>query len=283
MVKCEYVMFRGAACGIRTMAYFSPGATSSVYCFDSCSKQWSRLPDHPTFTFNFSLIVINDLLTTVGGIKSNKLFSFSEGNWFSKGKWVEKFPPMPTKREYPAAVCTGHSLVVAGGRDEGKHLPTVEVMDTNTQQWFTAASLPRGICRASMTGCGDNLYILGDNTTHVYSCFLQALLQTCQAPGKASSLQKASVWNRIADVPVKSSTAATLCGQLVSVGGTDDKEVAVNTVYCYDPATTTSTWKIIGQIPVCKSLPLVATLPEDKLIIVHGGRGDVTIDIASVS
>ena len=155
MVKCEYVMFRGAACGIRTMAYFSPGATSSVYCFDSCSKQWSRLPDHPTFTFNFSLIVINDLLTTVGGIKSNKLFSFSEGNWFSKGKWVEKFPPMPTKREYPAAVCTGHSLVVAGGHDEGKHLPTVEVMDTNTQQWFTAASLPRGICRASMTACGE--------------------------------------------------------------------------------------------------------------------------------
>ena len=43
--------------------------------------------------------------------------------------------------------------------------------------------------------------------------------------------------------------------------------------------------KIIGQIPVCKSLPLVATLPEDKLIIVDGGGEfeDVTIDIASVS
>ena len=77
---------------------------------------------------------------------------------------------------------------------------------------------------------------------------------------------------------MKCSTAATLCGQLVSVGGKDDKEIAVNTVYCYDPG---STWKIIGQIPICKSLPLVTTLPEDKLIIVHGGREDVTIDIAS--
>ena len=174
MVKCEYSMLRGAVCAIRTTAFFNPSAIKHIYCYDYCSKQWSKLPDCPTVFF--ALVIINDLLTTVGGIKSNKLFSFSEGKWFSKDKWVEKFPPMPTKREYPAAVCTGHSLVVAGGLDEGEDLPTVEVMDISTQQWFTAASLPRGIYRASMTGCGDNLYILGDDTTHVYSCFLLSLI-----------------------------------------------------------------------------------------------------------
>ena len=168
-------------------------------------------------TPNFALVVINDLLTTVGGKKSSKLFSFREGDW------LKKFPPMPTKRECPAAVCTGHSLVVAGGQDEDERaLPTVEVMDIKTLQWFTAASLPRRIHWASMTVCGNDLYLLGDatcNTTNVYSCSLQTLLQTCQAPGKVSTSQQASVWNRVADLPVTNSTAATLCGQLVSVGG----------------------------------------------------------------
>ena len=276
-------MGRGAACVIGILAYFNPGATPDIYCFDYCSKQWSELPECPTC--NFALVIVNDLLTTVGGEEEgDKLFSFSD-----EGKWVEEFTPMPTKREYPAAVCTGHSLVVAGGRDEGKDLPTVEVMDTNTLQWFTAASLPsRRIGLACMTVCGDNLYLLGDATIRVYSCSIQALLQTCQAPGRVSTLQQASVWNRGADLPVKWSTAATLCGQLVSVGGTDDEEVAVNSVYCYDPVTTT--WKIIGQIPSCKEAPLVTTLPGDKLIIVYGDGdgdsegdcdGDVTIDIAS--
>ena len=268
-VKCIYGLFRGAVCGSRTVAFFNPLGVPSIYCFDYCSKQWSELPRFPIPSSDFALVVINDLLTTVGGTKSNKLFSFSEG------KWVEEFPPMPTRRHYLAAVCTGHSLVVAGGRNQDKQaLPTVEVMDTNTLQWFTAAGLPRGIDWASMTTCRENLYLFGDDTTHVYSCSLQALLQTC----KASTSQQASVWNRVTDLPVKRSTAATLCGQLVSVGGRDDKRVEVNSVYCYDPETTT--WKIIGQIPSCESYPLVTTLTEDKLIMVHGLE-NVTIDIAS--
>ena len=103
-------------------------------------------------------------------------------------------------------------------------------MDTNTLQWFTAASLSRGIHWASMTACVDDLYLLGDNTSYVYSCSFQALLRTCQAPGKALSSQQASVWNRVSDLPVICSTTATLCGQLVSVGGKDDKRVEVNSV-----------------------------------------------------
>ena len=277
MVKCGFGMIRGAACVIKTMATFNPIGSPFIYCFDYCSKKWSILPQFHMLASYFALVVINDLLTTVGGTNSNKLFSFS------KGKWVEKFPPMPTKRQFSAAVCTGHSLVVAGGQDEDERaLPTVEVMDIKTLQWFTAARLPRGIHWASMTACGNDLYLLGDDTTNVYSCSLQALLQTCQAPGKASTSQQASVWNRIADLPVKRSTAATLCGQLVSVGGNDEKGVQVNSVYCYDPATTT--WKITGQIPACRSYPLITTLAEDKLIIVYGGLYvDVTIDIASAT
>ena len=280
-VESHFIMLRGAACSIGTMAYFTTGGTHCIYCYDYTSKKWTKLPVRFVVA-HFTFVVVNDLLTSVGGRNSSKLFTLSEG------KWVEKFPPMTTKRENPAAVCTGHSLVVAGGQDEhNQNLPTVEVMDTNTLQWFTAASLPLGVYRASMTACGDDLYLLGDETTRVYSCSLQALLQSCEAPGKASTSQLTSlwnkfpgkdscVWNRITDLPVSCSTAVTLCGQLVSVGGKNDGK-EVDSVYCYDPAT--SAWKTIRKIPVCKSHPLVTTLPGDKLIIIHG-HGNITIDVA---
>ena len=201
---------------------------------------------------------------------------------------------MSTKRRRPAAVCTGHSLVVAGGCDErDQDLSTVEVMDTNTLQWFTAASLPKEVYWTSMTACGDDLYLLGDESTHVYCCSLQSLLQSHQAPGKASASQQTSVWNRITgrgstsqqtsvwnritDLPVSLSTAVTLCGQLVSIGGENDKE-EVDSAYCYNPAT--STWKMIGSIPSSEARPLVTTLPGDKLIMVYG-EGDITIAVAS--
>ena len=266
-------MNRGAACSIGAMAYFSIGGISDVYCYNYVSKQWTELPARLMVTY-FTFVVVNDLLTTVGGTDSNKLFTFTEG------KWVEKFPPMLTNRWNPAAVCTGHSLVVAGGKDEhGQDLPIVEVMDTNTLQWFTAASLPRGVYWASMTVCRDDLYLLGDYTTCVYSCSLPALLQSCQASKKASTSQETSVWKKITDLPVSESTAVTLCDQLVSVGG-EDKNGLVDSVYRYDPLT--STWKIIGQIPSCKHCPLVTTLQGDKLIFVYG-VGDITIEVASVT
>ena len=149
-------------------------------------------------------------------------------------------------------------------------------MDTNTLQWFIAASLPKGICGASMTACDD---LLGDYSTNVYSCSLQALLQSCQTPEKASASQQISVWNRITDLPVSSSTAITLCGQLVCVGGEKD-EKAVDSVYCYNPAT--AAWEIIGSIPSSQSFPLVTTLPPgDKVIVVYGRRRHTTVAVAN--
>jgi hypothetical protein len=265
-------MLRGAACAIGSKAYFTAGGSSTVYCYDYISKQWTELSGRLMVT-NFTFVGVNNLLTTVGGINSDKLFTHDGG------KWIEKFRPMSIKRDNPAAVCTGHSLVVAGGKHTPRqYMLTVEVMDTITLQWFTAASIPKDMYWASMCACGDDLYLLGDESTHVYSCTLQSLLQSYQAPGKASTSQQTNVWSRITDLPVSESTAVTLCDQLISVGGVKDKK-KVDSVYCYNPAL--STWKIIGTIPSFESLPLVTTLPGDKMIVVYGNCQDITIAVAS--
>ena len=82
---------------------------------------------------NLALTTVNDLVTAVGGEHSgnctNTLLSLMEED--GENKWVEHFPPMPTKRALTATMSTGKVLVVAGGYgEEYDTLATVEVMET---------------------------------------------------------------------------------------------------------------------------------------------------------
>ena len=86
-------MRRGAAVVEGNVAYFidNSGETSS---YNLSTKNWSKLPKCPYW--GSSLAVISGLLTAIGGHGScNKLLSFmTDGG----NKWVEHFPPMPTKQ-----------------------------------------------------------------------------------------------------------------------------------------------------------------------------------------
>ena len=69
---------------------------------------------------------------------------------------------MPTKHYSVAALCTGTTLIVAGGYDDnGKSLKTVEVLSTETRQWHTAPDLPEPLAESSLILCGDLVYLLG--------------------------------------------------------------------------------------------------------------------------
>ena len=100
-------------------------------------------------------------------------------------KWAVKFPTMPTKHWLTSAVCSGRSLVVAGGQGEGdKYLSTVEVMDTETLQWSTASSLPHSLCGELAAICGDQVYMLGgydQSKKKVHQVFFH-LLTGCPSP-----------------------------------------------------------------------------------------------------
>ena len=149
------------------MAYFYPLHSNNVYSYDSEKQMWSSLPQSPHSYC--SLTVVSGLLTAIGGhmwgwpdTVTNQLRSLT-----GEGKWVERFPPMPTKRHGTAAVSSGKSLVVAGGSG-GDYIPlhTVEVMDTETLQWSTASSLPFTVAYASATICQDRIYLLGYGTSN---------------------------------------------------------------------------------------------------------------------
>ena len=259
------------------MTYFRCG--SDVHAHNAATGKWNTLPKYPYV--NFALVVVNGVLTAVGGYDSsgykNKMLSL-----VGEGKWVEQLPCMPTKRSLTAAVCSGKTLVVIGGRSGGVNLKTVELLDIDSLQWFIASELPHPLSHASATVCGDNLYLVGGfdkdgPTKSVLTCSLSALVQSAKPATLGGRSEKAfsqteQVWREVASLPVTHSTCASLNGQLIAVGGSDShNEKITNSVYAYDP--TTDRWDVISMMPTARCHCLVAVLPGNQLMVVGGCTG----------
>ena len=289
--KAPHKMIKPSVVEDGNTAYFNPLNSNGVYSYDYEKQTWSSLPQCP-HRYS-SLAVVNGLLTVIGGRLgtevTNQLFSLTD-----ETKWVEQFPPMPTKRCLTAAVCSEKSLVVAGGIGKGRirsDLSTVEVMETETLQWSTASSLPFRVKYVSATICQDCIYLLGYDTSNeprsVLACSLADLLLSCRPQSvvewfKALTLQ--TVWHRVADLPVRSSSCATLCGQLLAVGGSDDSfQNSSTAIHQYNPAT--NSWEVISHMPTARDYPLVAVLPGNKLMVVGGctGTGVTGSDIVEIA
>ena len=201
---------------------------------------------------------------------TNKLFSFTVGD----ESWTEKFPPMPTKRWHTTALCTGTSLIVAGGKGETGGLLTVEVMNTNTLQWSSAAGLPPLFSLVgSLTICGEQLFIT--NNTHLYQCELTSLIQSCQSTTSTSThtAQADTVWKKVGDLPVLGITCVSLNGRLLAIGGHDTSASGSHgqaAVRMYDPAT--NSWTTISHMSVARSYCFAAVLPDNQLVVVGGVR-----------
>ena len=267
------------------MMYFRDGRTDNVHAHNAATGKWNTLPKCP-YRY-FTLVVVNGVLTAVGGRDSsfnatNKLLSL-----VGEGKWVEQLPCMPTKRYDTAAVYSGKTLVVIGGYSDSVFiavkLKTVELLDIDSLQWFIASELPHPLSEASATVCGDNLYLVGGfdevgrATKSVLTCSLSALVQSAKPATLGGRSEKAfsqteQVWREVASLPVVLSTCASLNGQLIAVGGRDShNEKSTNSVYAYDP--TTDRWDVISTMPTARYDCLVAVLPGNQLMVVGGVTG----------
>ena len=135
-------MERGAIAVHGNVAYFM-SYYGEMCSYNSSCKSWSDYPKCP-YTGS-SLAVIDGRPTSIGGYKkkyypTNKLLVLEQ----ERVKWDECFPPMPTKRGESMAVTFDQHLIVAGGSNWlSNHLSTVEIMDVETLQWSTVASLPQ--------------------------------------------------------------------------------------------------------------------------------------------
>ena len=278
--KAPEKMYRGSAAADSNMAYFHGDDSTTVHSYDSNTLEWRWLPATPHT--NSTVVVVHHVLTMVGGQISggatdSLLSLMGEGRDM---KWLPNLPAMPTKRYNTAVVCSGRSLIIAGGRDGRNRLSTVEVLDTDTRQWSIASSLTHPFSYATISICGERLYMLGGNdqtvrgTHSVLSCSVPELLQSCQPQPLAGKLRTApayqsTIWRRVADAPHYLSSCATLCGQLVAVGGF---EAGKNSSAITGYNETTDSWEAIGHMPTARRRALVAIL-NGRMMVVGGWVG----------
>ena len=278
MYRCSDAVVEG------NVVYVRKASTVEIYSYDATSDSWSQLPH--CIHEGGPIAIINGLLTTIGGgsffTLSNELFSLTgEGRG---RRWTKKFPPMPTWRKLMTALCTGATLIVAGGTGVGgRVLSTVEVMNTETHQWSTAADLPQPMCIASVTVCGDQLYMLGGFTQNVtatkvvYTCSVRILLQSCvRYPQEGAALiDEVSIWRRITDLPVTASTCEFFHGRLLVIGGHTGLLKHSTAIYIYN--STTNSWEIISHMTTGRRCCFTAVLPDNQLMVVGGSiDGDET-------
>ena len=260
-------MCRGSAAAADGKCYFVSEKDNELRLYDVEKDDWFSL--RPCPYKNSSLVVVNGLLTAVGGYRgtpsaadyefTNLLYSLSNR------RWIEKFPPMKmdpalgvnSKKEYPAVIQSGSSLIVIGGRTKTQPQSRVDILDTNTLEWSDAPELPNTSSEPSVAICGDELYVVNDVWGQwVKQCFLDELMGHSKPAG--------SLWSPTASPPHEYGTCASLCGQLVVIGGNRGSS-AIN---AYD--SDKDSWYQIGKLALGRSKPLVAQLSEDKLIVVGG-------------
>ena len=181
-----------------------------------------------------------------------------------QGKWVEVYPPMKTARSKPAVVSTsdGDYLIAIGGFGSySGWTATVELFQVKSRRWFKLTDLPPPLLRPSATICGDQLYVIG-NDHNGYSCSLQSLPSNDRPITSPLTLS----WKPLPPLPVTGSTAATLCGQLVLIGGSQVGWPPVNSIH----QLVEGQWVEIGSMTRGRSRCLAVSLSPDRILIVGG-------------
>ena len=256
------IMKIGSATSDGQFAYFLPedALANIVYRYEWSTDEWEKLPPCPYR--GSALVIIDSALTTVGGLTGFNNAGTKKLVTLRKNEWVEEHPPMNTARFNAAAVVTddGNYTLVIGGHTKDR---AVELYLVRYRRWFELTSLPEPLTHPQATICGNQLYVIGEYRDG-YSCSLGSLPY---ATSQCTSLKIS--WKALPCLPVYRPTVATLCGQLVIVGGQQHVH-SVNSIYQLH-----GEWVEIGCMSSKKKKCLVVNSSKDKLLIV-GGQTEYT-------
>ena len=186
---------------------------------------------------------------------------------------------MNTARSSTAVVSTsdGDNIMVIGGVGGGWSA-TVELFQVRRRRWYELTNLPhhRALSGPSATICGSQLHVIGYGGDG-YSCSLQGLPSSDQ-PITSKSISRIVTWTPLPHLPVEFSTAATLCGQLVIIGGRRGILSSVNCIH----QLVDGQWVEIGSMSSGRHDCLVVSPSPDKMMIVGGVRDHLDFVIVNI-
>ena len=254
----------------------------TVIVYDPQQDTYDTLPQY-SYKY-FSMAIVNNQLVLVGGLdvqtgkKTNKLSVWNE----QSKTWTHQLPPMTTACSSPSVATHNSWLVVIGGSDDGgTKLSQVEILDTDSGQWYHAAPLPQPCSSASLATIGNTCYLMGGFTTgrkssqKAFSLHLDIVIS--QAVSSTNSPPTPSPWQTLPDTPLTCSTALAINGVLLAVGG-GGLQYTSKDIYHYQP--NSRSWIKAGEL-LTKRLECACTvLPSGEVLVAGGGDGDKRVDIA---
>ena len=237
-----------------TIAYVIGDRSQTVYSYRLDRDKWNKHSECPHV--NPGLVIINDLLTAVGGRvgdgSTEKLTTLTRNNW------VETFPPMQTPRVNPAVVHYGDYVIAVGGNREER----VELLHIPSLLWSTVTSLPSPLSDITATLCHDEIIAM-DRQGCGWTMNIELLLSSeIQLEGSSTAL---SQWTSLPKCPVGygwyvGSTLSSLSGQplVVSYDGIFQLQERQ--------------WVRIGDMPVPRGYCIVCVVC-DQMVVVGGLPG----------
>ena len=216
-----------------------------VFRYDPKQDTWELLSACPVRFFGMSHFKEN--LVTVGGKHQDGSITGKVYRYVIKDNvWKEFLQPMQIPRAAPSVVSTSTALVACGGAQGSDPLGCtfVEVFSAATSQWHLTDPLPMPCHFMSVAMISDRCYLLGgrggaenDDINSVFCAPISSLLHNA-APKSRPRTSTVTVWEKLADTPLKRSTAASLSGCLLAMGGYDNKKSQA--IHVYLPCT--SSW-----------------------------------------
>ena len=252
-----------------------------VFKYDPDTDNWSCLPRYQYKWFAIS--IINSHLTLVGGCDdswkpTNQLALYKP----SSQHWTYSYHPMPTPRYDTTVVMYDIWLLVAGGCDAGpsRELATVELLNTSTNQWLAASSLPTP-CSLLTSATINNLGYIVTTSKQVYRVSLPDIVS--QTVDQSTASKSPALWRRLPDTPLELSTAISLSGYLIAVGGYHDNRTRTD-IHLYQPES--EQWTKVGDLPNARYYCSCVVLPSGELLVAGGedSSDELTsrVDVASV-
>ena len=261
-------MSRGTATTDSQYAYFMSAGSTTVRRYHLNEKKWEQYSECPCY--DCALVIIAGKLTSVGGRLgenyTNRLFTLHEDPLVAT--WKLDYPPMEKERSHAVVVSTedgGYIFVIGGGRSGWSS--TVEVFHVRSKLWFNHTSLPHPLSSPSATLSRGRVYVIGYNGDG-YSLSLSNLPDTNSDSAIAPHSFLSTHWRSVLHVPVSASTAASLNGQLVVVGGSGGF-ASVNSIrqLAY------GAWMEVGWMSIPRWECLVVSPSPDKMLVVGGWSG----------
>ena len=236
-----------------------------VLRYETRSGQWSVLPSCPVS--HFGLGQLSGKLVTVGGMDGrgavNHVYTYVQ----ETQQWEKSIPPMPTPRWWPTVITYNSSIAVCGGYGGER---VVEVFNSESAQWHTAAPLPVACVYIRHPIINDTCYLGGGDTRSIMCASLPSLFQSSSPHEQQTSPQQQSVWTVLPDMPLYHSALANMGGTLLALGGDEStSSPPSDAIHAYSAST--KAWVKISSLPPACSHATAELLPSGEVMLI-GGR-----------